>query len=100
MPAKRALRFARNDQTPLHPFEENEYALQANVDSRTVQQLADEMKRLRDTTIDLFNSFSPEMLQRVGTASNKKISVLNLGYIIAGHDIHHYKILRERYLNS
>jgi hypothetical protein len=50
--------------------------------------------------MDLYASFTPEMLTRVGTASSKQLSVLNLGYIIAGHDIHHHKILRERYLNS
>jgi len=96
--AYRALRFSRNDQTPLHPFEENDYAIQANANSRTLQQLGKEMQHLRDSTIDLYASFSPEMLQREGTASNKRISVLNLGYIIAGHDIHHRKVLIERYL--
>lgn len=98
--AYRALRFARNDQTPLHPFEENDYAPQANAHGRSIQQFAREMKRLRETTIDLYASFTPEMLTRIGTASNKQLSVLNLGYIIAGHDIHHHKILHERYLNS
>lgn len=97
--AYRALRFSRNDQTPLHPFDENEYAVQANAHARSLQQLATEMLRLRQTTIDLYSSFTLQMLQREGTASNKKISVLNLGYIIAGHDIHHCKILLERYLN-
>jgi len=96
----RALRFSRNDQTPLHPFDENEYAVRANAHSRTIQHLAREMQWLRETTIDLYDSFTPEMLQRQGTASNQKISVLNLGYIIAGHDVHHRKILMERYLNS
>jgi hypothetical protein len=98
--AYRALRFARNDQTPLSPFEENDYALQANADARSIADLKEEMRRLRDTTIDLFASFTPEMLWREGIASNKKISVLNLGYITAGHDLHHLNILRERYLNS
>lgn len=98
--AYRALRFSRKDETPLHPFEENDYAPLANAHSRTIEQLRGEMRRLRATTIDLYASFTPEMLQRVGTASNKKISVLNLGYIIAGHDLHHRKILMERYLNS
>lgn len=98
--AYRALRFSRNDQTPLPPFDENAYAPEANAHSRDIQQLAREMKRLRETTLDLFASFSPEMLARQGTASNKRLSVLHLGYIIAGHDIHHHKILHERYLNS
>ena len=98
--AYRALRFARKDQTPLQPFDENTYALVANAHARTIEQLAGEMQRLRATTVDLYASFSPEMLQLEGTASNKIISVLNLGYIIAGHDLHHCRILKERYLNA
>jgi uncharacterized damage-inducible protein DinB len=98
--AYRALRFSRNDQTPLPPFEENDYAPQANAHSRTIQQMSREMKKLRESTIDLFASLTPEMLEREGTASGKRLSTKNLGYIIAGHDLHHLKILRERYLNS
>jgi uncharacterized damage-inducible protein DinB len=97
--AYRALRFSRNDQTPLHPFAENEYAPRANAHSRTIHRLAHEMQWLRETTIDLYASFTPEMLMFEGTASGKRISVLTLGYIIAGHDLHHRQILLERYLN-
>lgn len=98
--AYRALRFSRNDQTPLHPFEENEYAPRANANGRSISGIAAELQRLRETTIDLYASFTDEMLKLEGTASNKKISVLNLGYIIAGHDIHHRNILITRYLNG
>lgn len=98
--AYRALRFSRNDLTPLAAFDENAYATQANAQARSLHQFAREMQWLRETTIDLYTSFTPEMLRREGTASNQKISVLNLGYIIAGHDLHHRKILLERYLNS
>jgi hypothetical protein len=96
--AYRALRFSRNDKTPLHGFEENDYAPQANAHSRTIQQIADEMSRLRSTSVDLYKSFSPEMLLRKGSANNTEISVLNLGYIISGHETHHRKVLTERYL--
>lgn len=97
--AYRALRFSRNDQTPLQSFDENEYAIHANAHGRSIYRLAREIQWLRETTVDLYASFTPEMLQRVGTASNQRISVFNLGYIIAGHDLHHRKILMERYLN-
>ena len=97
--AYRALRFSRNDPTALQPFEENDYATRANAHGRTIHQLAREMQWLRESTIDLFASFTPEMLLLEGTASGKRISVLNLGYIIAGHDVHHRGILVERYLN-
>lgn len=96
--AYRALRFARNDKTDLPGFEENDYAPEANAHARSIKQLADEMERIRETTIDLYKSFNEPMLLREGTANKNKLSVLNLGYIIAGHETHHRKILLERYL--
>jgi hypothetical protein len=39
------------------------------------------------------------MLQRTGTANNSLVSVVNIGYIIAGHETHHCSILKQRYLN-
>lgn len=97
--AYRALRFARNDKTPLHGFEENDYAPQANAGNRTIKKIADEMERLRQTTSDLYVNLTPEMLQRSGMANNLELSVINLGYIISGHESHHRKILKERYLS-
>lgn len=96
--AYRALRFARNDKTELPGFEENDYAPEANAHARTIKQLADELERVRLTTIDLFNSFTDDMLKREGLANKSKLSVLSLGYIIAGHELHHRRILVERYL--
>jgi uncharacterized damage-inducible protein DinB len=98
--AYRALRFARNDSTELSAFEENDYAPQANAHARPLKQLIREVETLRKTTLDLFASFTPEMLQRKGTANKNVVSVVNIGYIIAGHETHHRNILNERYLNA
>jgi hypothetical protein len=98
--AYRALRFARNDKTHVHGFEENDYAPEANAHGRDIRRIADEMERLRFTSLDLFSSFSKPMLDRKGVANNMELSVLNLGYIIAGHECHHRNILAERYLSS
>lgn len=98
--AYRSLRFARNDKTELHGFEENDYAPEANAHARTIKQLADELDRIRVTSIDLYKSYTPEMLNREGVANKNKLSVLNLGYIIAGHELHHLKVLNERYLKK
>ena len=96
----RALRFARNDKTVLPGFEENDYVPQANASARSLQKIASEMSHLRASTIDLFESFTPEMLTRKGTASKSELSVVALGFIIPGHEIHHLKALQERYLVS
>ena len=94
----RALRFARNDKTSLHGFDENTYAPEANAHARTLAQLAQECSHLRICTLDLFNSFTDDMLLRTGKANNTEISVLALGYIIAGHETHHRNVMQERYL--
>jgi hypothetical protein len=97
--AYRALRFARNDKTPLAPFEENDYATQANAEGRSLQKIAAEMAHLRSSTIDLFESFTPEMLMRKGSVNNNELSVIALAFIIAGHETHHCHVLKERYLS-
>jgi uncharacterized damage-inducible protein DinB len=98
--AYRALRFSRNDKTPLNGFEENDYAPLANAQGRSLKKIADEMEHLRTSTLDLFESLTPEMLARKGTASNNELSVISLGFIIAGHETHHRHILKDRYLSD
>ncbi len=96
--AYRALRFSRNDKTPLPGWEENDYAPHANASNRSLKQIADEMRHVRLSTLDMFEGFTEEMLAHKGTANNNEMSVMLLGFVIAGHETHHRKILAERYL--
>jgi hypothetical protein len=96
--AYRALCFARNEQQSLPGFDENEYADHAEVNHRALEELRDEFLTLRQTSVQMFQSFTDEMLRRKGTANKNSISVLSLGYVIVGHWRHHERILRERYL--
>lgn len=98
--AYRALCFARNDKTHLPGFDEQTYAPEANASQRDLKSIASEMSHLRASTIDLFSGFTPEMLSRKGTANNTEISVVSQGFIIAGHETHHIKILTERYFSA
>jgi len=98
--AYRALRFARKDKTPLPGWEENDYAPVANAQGRSLKQIADEMRHVRLSSIDLFEGFTEEMLRHRGTANNNEMSVATIGFVIAGHETHHRKILTERYLAS
>jgi len=95
--AYRALRFARNDRTPLSGFDEQAYAAHLNATGRSLKQIGDEMQHLRTATVDLFEGFSAEMLTRKGLANNNELSVVALGFVIAGHETHHVKVLKERY---
>ncbi|HNU60198.1 MAG TPA: DinB family protein [Aquaticitalea sp.] len=96
--AYRALRIARNDQTPLPGFDQNEYVPPSKANSRNFDGLIEEYRAVRLSTVNLFDSFDAEMLVRVGTASNYPVSVRALGYIIMGHENHHCNIISERYL--
>jgi hypothetical protein len=94
----RALRFARNDQTTLPGYEEDDFARFANASARTLESLYEEYALVRQSTLGLFRSFNDEMLQRTGICFNQRISVLALGFVLVGHPIHHARVLQERYL--
>ena len=96
----RALRFARNDRTPLPGYDENEYVRHASFDERTLADLAAEFRGVRDSTLFLFGHLSREAWGRRGAANDSEVSVRGLAYIIAGHELHHRGILRDRYLSS
>lgn len=96
--AYRALRISRNDATPLPGFDENYYAENTNSNNRTIQSLLTEFSAVRHSNIYLFKSFSEEQLLRIGTASEKEVSVRALGLITIGHQKHHQLIFQERYL--
>lgn len=96
--AYRALRMARFDKTPLPGFEENDYVPVSESDKRTMDDLIREFVLVRKSTIELFESFSDEMMKSIGVASGKEVSVRAIGYIISGHCIHHQQVIKERYL--
>ena len=93
----RALRFARNDKTELSGFDENEYAPQAHAGRRSEVSIIEEYIAVRKSSLTLFEYFDDEMLKRTGTANGYEFSVLLIGTIIAGHELHHLQILKERY---
>ncbi|HRH34264.1 MAG TPA: DinB family protein [Catalimonadaceae bacterium] len=97
--AYRALRFARKDQTVLSPFEENDYAETSGANQRPWADLVREYDSLRQSTIYLFNSFPQEVLTLKGQSGSNFISVRALGFAILGHELHHLKVIRERYLS-
>lgn len=94
----RALRFARADRTPLPGFEQDDYVNAGNFDARSLESLTGELAQTRSSTISLFRSFDAEAWQRRGIANDSEASVRALAHIIAGHELHHLGILRERYL--
>ncbi|MFT2008984.1 DinB family protein [Pontibacter sp. 13R65] len=96
--AYRALRFSRQDKTPLAGFDQDLYVEPSKAASRTITSILNEYAAVRQATIELFKNLNEEALNQRGTASNNEISVRAIGYAILGHEIHHLRIIREKYL--
>ena len=96
----RALRFARNDQTELPGFEQEDYAAESGANERSLDNLLEEFAAVRRSTIALFNSFDDRVLTRSGIASGNVMSVRAIAFHLAGHELRHMNIIKERYLAS
>ncbi len=98
--AMRALAFARKDPGSWPGLEQDDYVDAANFDQRTVADLACEFEHLRRSNIVLFRSFDADTALRRGIASGFEFTVRAVVYIIAGHEIHHRRVLQEKYLDA
>jgi uncharacterized protein YciI len=96
--AYRALCIARNDLRPLAGFEQDDYAQNGPSAALPVRSLLDEFRAVRAATTWLFRNLPEEAWLRRGTANQYEVTVRGLAYHIAGHERHHAKSLRERYL--
>lgn len=96
--AYRALRFARNDKTELPGFEQDDYALHSGANERDIDDILTELSTVRRSTISLFESFDQQALTRAGVANGNVMSVRAAAYHLAGHELHHVNLIKERYL--
>jgi uncharacterized damage-inducible protein DinB len=95
----RLLSIARGERASLPGYDENEYVAKANFDKQSLKDLLDHFACVRQSTIHLIKSLSDESLSRRGTANNSEVTAKALITIMAGHELHHRKIIQERYLN-
>ena len=93
----RALRFARQDKTPLPGVDENAHAANAKANGRRLEDIISEFDNCRQATVALYKSFDKDQMLSEGIAFNKNISVLAIGYLLSGHLIHHMNVIKERY---
>jgi hypothetical protein len=94
----RMLRFARCDAAVLTGFDANNYVRAGDFERRTLQSVTEEFGAVRSATIALIASLPAEAFTIRGQAGKNQITVAALAYLIAGHELHHQGLLRERYL--
>jgi hypothetical protein len=96
--AYRALRIGRGDLTPLPGFEQDDYVENSGAATRSWESLLTEYETVRRASLQLFDTFPPDAWARAGTANNGPLTPLAVAYMIAGHELHHARILRQDYL--
>lgn len=96
----RALCIARGEQQMLPGFEENDYVEASHANERDFGEMLKELEAVRNSTIAMIKSFTPEMIVARGNANKHSITVNALCKVIVGHELHHMAIIRERYLNN
>lgn len=94
----RALCVARREPLALPGFDEKLYVASTDFESRPLAKLVDEYRSARAASITFFDSLTPDEWLRTGTVNAYTASVRGLAFHIAGHELHHLRIVRERYL--
>lgn len=96
--AYRALRFARNDKTELPGFEQDDFTKYSGANERDLSNIFEEYEAVRRATISMFSGFPDEAWLRSGIANGGIMSVRAAVYHIAGHELHHLNIIRNKYI--
>jgi hypothetical protein len=94
----RALRISRGDTTPIEGYEQDDYVRNGPFASRTLADLIEDYIAVRRATITLFRNLDEAAWTRRGVANKNEITVRALAYLIAGHELHHRRIIEEKYL--
>jgi uncharacterized damage-inducible protein DinB len=96
--AYRALCISRGEQQNLPGFEENDYVINSEANNRTLADLIEEFKAVRLSNLYFLKSLSTAQANRVGSSNGNPTSVRALAHMMAGHELHHLNIFKERYL--
>lgn len=96
----RLLSFARGEKAELPGYDDNEYVRNAYFNSLSLQDHLDNFKITRESTLQLIKSLPKEAYIRRGKANGSEVSVRAIVCIIAGHELHHRKLIEECYIGS
>ena len=95
----RAFWFARAAGGELPGMDQDDFAAVSNAGERPLAQLLEELTALRRAHLAMFAGFDEAAWARRGKASGCEFTVRALAAILAGHEIHHRAVLRDKYLS-
>jgi uncharacterized damage-inducible protein DinB len=95
--AYRALRIARGDRTPIEGFEQDDYVKNGPFATAELAEIIEDYIAVRRATLTLLRNLDEAAWMRRGIANKNEVSVRALAYVIAGHELHHRRMLEEKY---
>jgi uncharacterized damage-inducible protein DinB len=98
--AYRALRISRGDRTPMEGFEQDDYVVNGPFAHAPLAELIDDYIAVRRATLTLLRNLEEGAWTRSGVANKNEVTVRGIAYIIAGHEVHHRRILEEKYFKG
>lgn len=94
----RSLVIARKDPKKLTGFDEESYAYFGNHEHLNLTQITEEFNAVRLSTIAMFQNMNEKVLDREHSANSMIVTPRMMGWMIAGHQIHHQQVLQKIYL--
>jgi hypothetical protein len=94
----RALRISRGDETPIEGYEQDDYVRNGPFARCPLADLIEDYIAVRRATVSLFRNLEEPAWSRRGVANKNEVTVRALAYTIAGHELHHRRIIEEKYL--
>ena len=94
----RALCFARNEKKSLPGFDHDIFVLNSEAENRDPKSLIEEFEIVRKSCFFLYESFSEDRLKIEGNMNDVIATPRAIGFIMAGHVLHHKEIINSKYL--
>ena len=98
--AYRALAIARGEKQPLPSFDQDLYVQNGMFNEKNLAEITYEYRLTRESNLLLFRSFDKSVYQNRGIAAGYEVTLLGIMFMVAGHQKHHIKILKEKYLEQ
>lgn len=95
--AYRVLRISRGDRTPIEGFEQDDYVRNAPFTKIAFAEVIEDYIAVRRATLTLLRNLDEAAWSRRGIANKNDVSVRAIAYLTAGHELHHRRILEEKY---
>ncbi|MBT2690213.1 DinB family protein [Bacillus sp. ISL-47] len=96
----RLLCISRGETAMLPGYDDNQYVKEGNFNRFNVKELLEQLSIVRQNTLGLLKSLDDESLMQRGNANGTEVTARAIAYIIAGHELHHRNLIKERYMKA